>query len=153
MTSSSQPASLHPVDGNAAGAYLTMASMGGLIFGIINIVGNFGTVFVDQAYWQRVIAAQPKSTVRGFLLGGMCWFAIPFTLATTMGLTAVALQVQLTPEQVQLGLTVPAAATTLMGEVGAIMVLVMLFMAVTSAGSAELNSCIFTDYLRCISNV
>ena len=146
-------ASLHPVDGNAAGAYLTMASMGGLIFGIINIVGNFGTVFVDQAYWQRAIAAQPKSTVRGFLLGGMCWFAIPFTLATTMGLTAVALQVQLTPEQVQLGLTVPAAATTLMGEVGAIMVLVMLFMAVTSAGSAELNSCIFTDYLRCISNV
>ena len=137
----------------AAGAYLTMASMGGLIFGIINIVGNFGTVFVDQAYWQRVIAAQPKSTVRGFLLGGMCWFAIPFTLATTMGLTAVALQVQLTPEQVQLGLTVPAGASTLMGEVGAIMVLVMLFMAVTSAGSAVVNSCIFTDYLRCISNV
>jgi urea-proton symporter len=148
-------ASLHPVDGNAAGAYLTMASMGGLIFGIINIVGNFGTVFVDQAYWQRAIAAQPKSTVRGFLLGGMCWFAIPFTLATTMGLTAVALQVQLTPEQVQLGLTVPAAASTLMGEVGAIMVLVMLFMAVTSAGSAELiavSSLITYDVYRTYKN-
>jgi urea-proton symporter len=148
-------ASLHPVDGNAAGAYLTMASMGGLIFGIINIVGNFGTVFVDQAYWQRAIAAQPKSTVRGFLLGGMCWFAIPFTLATTMGLTAVALQVQLTPEQVQLGLTVPAAATALMGEVGAIMVLVMLFMAVTSAGSAELiavSSLITYDVYRTYKN-
>mgnify|MGYP003708477523 CR=1 FL=1 len=124
--------------GNAMGAYLTMASVGGLIFGIINIVGNFGTVFVDQAYWQRAIAAQPSSTVRGFLLGGMCWFSIPFTLATTMGLTAVALGVSLTPEQVQLGLTVPAAASVMMGEVGAIMVLVMLFMAVTSAGSAEL---------------
>ena len=146
-------ASLDPVDGNAAGAYLTMASMGGLIFGIINIVGNFGTVFVDQAYWQRAIAARPKSTVKGFLLGGMCWFAIPFTLATTMGLTAVALQIQLTPEQVQLGLTVPAAAATLMGEVGAIMVLVMLFMAVTSAGSAELVSCFFIDYLRCVQNL
>jgi urea-proton symporter len=148
-------ASLHPVEGNAAGAYLTMASMGGLIFGIINIVGNFGTVFVDQAYWQRAIAAQPKSTVRGFLLGGMCWFAIPFTLATTMGLTAVALQVQLTPEQVQLGLTVPAAASTLMGEVGAIMVLVMLFMAVTSAGSAELiavSSLITYDVYRTYKN-
>jgi SSS family transporter len=148
-------ASLHPVEGNAAGAYLTMASMGGLIFGIINIVGNFGTVFVDQAYWQRAIAAQPKSTVRGFLLGGMCWFAIPFTLATTMGLTAVALQVQLTPEQVQLGLTVPAAASTLMGEAGAIMVLVMLFMAVTSAGSAELiavSSLITYDVYRTYKN-
>lgn len=148
-------ASLHPVDGNAAGAYLTMASMGGLIFGIINIVGNFGTVFVDQAYWQRAIAAKPSSTVKGFLLGGMCWFAIPFTLATTMGLTAVALQIQLTPEQVQLGLTVPAAAATLMGEVGAILVLVMLFMAVTSAGSAELiavSSLITYDVYRTYKN-
>jgi SSS family transporter len=148
-------ASIHPVEGNAAGAYLTMASMGGLIFGIINIVGNFGTVFVDQAYWQRAIAARPKSTVKGFLLGGMCWFAIPFTLATTMGLTAVALQIQLTPEQVQLGLTVPAAAATLMGEVGAIMVLVMLFMAVTSAGSAELvavSSLITYDVYRTYKN-
>ena len=141
--------------GNAMGAYLTMASAGGLIFGVINIVGNFGTVFVDQAYWQRAIAAQPSATVKGFLLGGMCWFSIPFTLATTMGLTAVALDVQLTPEQVQLGLTVPAAASVLMGEVGAIMVLVMLFMAVTSAGSAELiavSSIITYDVYRTYSN-
>ena len=141
--------------GNAMGAYLTMASAGGLIFGVINIVGNFGTVFVDQAYWQRAIAAQPSSTVKGFLLGGMCWFSIPFTLATTMGLTAVALNVQLTPEQVQLGLTVPAAASVMMGEVGAIMVLVMLFMAVTSAGSAELiavSSLITYDVYRTYKN-
>jgi len=112
-------AQLNPVEGNAAGAFLTMASMGGLMFGIINIVGNFGTVFVDQAYWQRAIAAKPSSTVKGFLLGGMCWFAIPFTLATTMGLTAVALNVDLTAAQAQSGLVVPAAATALMGEVGA----------------------------------
>ena len=141
--------------GNAMGAYLTMASAGGLIFGVINIVGNFGTVFVDQAYWQRAIAAQPSSTVKGFLLGGMCWFSIPFTLATTMGLTAVALNVSLTPEQVQLGLTVPAAASVMMGEIGAIMVLVMLFMAVTSAGSAELiavSSLITYDVYRTYSN-
>ena len=62
---------------------------------------------------------------------------------------------QLTPEQVQLGLTVPAAASVLMGEVGAIMVLVMLFMAVTSAGSAELiavSSIITYDVYRTYSN-
>jgi len=149
------PTFVEGTPGNAMGAYLTMASAGGLIFGVINIVGNFGTVFVDQAYWQRAIAAQPSSTVRGFLLGGMCWFSIPFTLATTMGLTAVALQVSLTPEQVQLGLTVPAAATVLMGPIGAIMVLVMLFMAVTSAGSAELiavSSLITYDVYRTYKN-
>ena len=148
-------ADIRPVEGNAAGAFLTMASIGGLMFGIINIVGNFGTVFVDQAYWQRAIAAKPSSTVKGFLLGGACWFAIPFTLATTMGLTAVALNVDLTPEQVQLGLVVPAAATALMGDVGAIMVLTMLFMAVTSAGSAELiavSSLITYDIYRTYKN-
>jgi len=150
-----EAARLNPVDGNAMGAYLTMASLGGLMFGIINIVGNFGTVFVDQAYWQRAIAAKPSSTVKGFLLGGACWFAIPFTLATTMGLTAVALGVDLTPEQVQLGLVVPAAASVLMGEVGAILVLTMLFMAVTSAGSAELiavSSLITYDIYRTYKN-
>lgn len=148
-------AELHPVEGNAAGVFLTMASLGGLMFGIINIVGNFGTVFVDQAYWQRAIAARPSSTVKGFLLGGACWFAIPFTLATTMGLTAVALNVDLTPQQVQLGLVVPAAASMLMGEVGAILVLTMLFMAVTSAGSAELiavSSLITYDIYRTYKN-
>ena len=150
-----EAAAINPVEGNAAGAYLTMASLGGLIFGVINIVGNFGTVFVDQAYWQRAIAARPQSTVKGFLLGGACWFAIPFTLATTMGLTAVALGVDLTPEEVQLGLTVPAAASVLMGEVGAVLVLTMLFMAVTSAGSAELiavSSLVTYDVYRTYKN-
>ena len=148
-------AELTPVEGNAAGAFLTMASAGGLMFGIINIVGNFGTVFVDQAYWQRAIAAQPGSTVKGFLLGGLCWFAIPFTLATTMGLTAVALDVDITMQQAQMGLVVPAAATALMGEIGAIMVLTMLFMAVTSAGSAELiavSSLVTYDLYRTYKN-
>ena len=148
-------AELTPVEGNAAGAFLTMASAGGLMFGIINIVGNFGTVFVDQAYWQRAIAAKPSSTVKGFLLGGLCWFAIPFTLATTMGLTAVALDVDITIQQAQMGLVVPAAATALMGEVGAILVLTMLFMAVTSAGSAELiavSSIVTYDLYRTYKN-
>jgi SSS family transporter len=150
-----EAAKINPVEGNAAGAFLTMASAGGLMFGIINIVGNFGTVFVDQAYWQRAIAAKPSSTVKGFLLGGACWFAIPFTLATTMGLTAIALDVDLTPAQAQMGLVVPAAATALMGEVGAIMVLTMLFMAVTSAGSAELiavSSLVTYDLYRTYKN-
>jgi SSS family transporter len=150
-----QAAEIRPIEGNAGGAFLTMASAGGLMFGIINIVGNFGTVFVDQAYWQRAIAAKPSSTVKGFLLGGLCWFAIPFTLATTMGLTAVALDVDITMQQAQMGLVVPAAATALMGEIGAIMVLTMLFMAVTSAGSAELiavSSIVTYDLYRTYRN-
>ena len=59
-----------PISGNRDGSYLTMISSGGLMFGIINIVGNFGTVFVDQSYWQSAIAARPVAAARGYLLGG-----------------------------------------------------------------------------------
>lgn len=38
-----------PVPGNAHGSYLTMRSKNGLIFGVINVIGNFATVFQDQA--------------------------------------------------------------------------------------------------------
>merc|ERR1712241_307065 len=69
--------------GNKGGSYLPFFSSGGLIFGIVNIVGNFGTVFCDQAYWQSSVAAKPLQGVWGFISGGLVWFAIPFTLATT----------------------------------------------------------------------
>jgi SSS family transporter len=133
-------ASTHPVQGNVAGSYLTMASSGALIFGVINIVGNFGTIFVDQAYWQRAIAAAPKSAFKGFIIGGLAWFAIPFTLATTLGLSAVAIGAPLTSEQIGMGLVAPTAASQVLGDIGAILLLTMLFTAVTSAGSAELVS-------------
>ncbi|KAI2510407.1 sodium solute symporter [Fragilaria crotonensis] len=72
-----------PVTGNYNGSYLTMLSADGLMFGVINIIGNFGTVFVDQSYWQSAIAARPTAAARGYMLGGICWFAIPFSLATS----------------------------------------------------------------------
>ena len=58
------------VTGNKDGSYVKMLSSDGLMFGIINIVGNFGTVFVDQSYWQSAIAARPASAPRGFILAG-----------------------------------------------------------------------------------
>ena len=127
-----------PVDGNAFGSYLTLASIGALSFGIINIIGNFGTVFVDQAYWQRAIAARPKAAIKGFLIGGLAWFAIPFTLATTLGLSAIAIDITLTPEEISRGLVAPTTASVLLGDIGAILILTVLFTAVTTAGSAQL---------------
>lgn len=63
-----------PVPGNAHGSYLTMRSKDGLIFGVINIIGNFATVFQDQAYWQRAIASRPETTVKAYLVGGLAWY-------------------------------------------------------------------------------
>jgi len=126
-----------PVADNNEGSYMTMNSLGGLKFGIINIVGNFGTVFVDQSYWQSAIAAKPASAHKGYLLGGLVWFTIPFALATSLGLCGVALQLPITKGEAGSGLVPPAVAVHLFGKFGAVMISTMLFMAITSTGSAE----------------
>lgn len=126
------------VSGNMEGSYLTMVSTDGLIFGIINIIGNFGTVFLDQAYWQCAFAAKPTASQKGYLLGGLVWFAIPFSLATSLGLATVALQLPVTVEEAAKGLVPPAAALYMLGKGGAVLITVMIFMAVTSTGSGEL---------------
>jgi len=125
------------VTGNNAGSYLTMLSSDGLMFGIINIVGNFGTVFVDQSYWQSAIAARPASAAKGYMLGGICWFSIPFSLATSLGLASTALMLPINKDEAGSGLVPPAVADHLMGTAGAALILIMLFMAIVSTGSAE----------------
>merc|ERR1711988_1847353 len=129
--------------GNKGGSYLTFFSSGGLIFGIVNIVGNFGTVFCDQAYWQSSVAAKPLQGVWGFISGGLVWFAIPFTLATTMGLAYLGLSSaqgapMLTDEDVSKGLAAPLVAQKLLGTSGEYAMLFLILMAVMSTGSAEI---------------
>jgi len=126
-------------------SFLTMGSPSGLLFGITNIVGNFGTVFVDQSYWQSAVAAKPKSAVMGFLIGGMVWFAVPFCMATTNGLAGRALTMEpgLSPLYLDAGasgsgLTPARVLAHILGSGGAFILLLQLFMAITSTGSAEI---------------
>merc|ERR1711871_1239334 len=122
---------------NRQGSYRTMMSQDGLAFGIINIIGNFGTVFVDQSYWQSAIAAKPGAAHKGYILGGMVWFTIPFALATALGIGGNALNVALTAGDAGNGLVPPAAAIALIGNTGGFLIMVQLTMAILSTGSAE----------------
>ncbi|KAI8627791.1 Na+/solute symporter [Xylariaceae sp. FL1651] len=148
-------AAANPVAGNAQGSYLTMRSTEGVIFFVINIVGNFGTVFLDNGYYNKAIAASPVHALPGYILGGLSWFAIPWLTATTMGLSALALEDtpafptypnRMSEEEVSAGLVLPYAAVALLGQGGAIATLLLVFLAVTSATSSELIavSSIFT---------
>lgn len=136
-----------PVAGNQDGSYLTLKSNLGLVFGIIQLCSGMGTVFLDQGYWQRAIASRPTTAVSAYIMGGIAWFAIPFGFATTLGLAAVALTDNpayptypndMTTSQVSSGLSAPFAAVALLGNHGAVALLLTLFMAVTSSSSAEL---------------
>ncbi|KAK9471257.1 urea active transporter [Dipodascopsis tothii] len=140
-------AAKYPVDGNKDGSYLTMRSTEGAIFFVINLVGNFGTVFLDNGYWNKAIAASPAAALPGYIMGGIAWFAIPWLCATTMGLSALALEgnpiwptypERMSAADVSAGLVLPNAALALLGKGGAAASLLLIFMAVTSASSAEL---------------
>jgi len=142
-------------DGNRQGSYLTIMSRPGLQFGIINIIGNFGTVFVDQSYWQSAIAAKPAAAHKGYILGGMVWFTIPFALATSLGLAGNALNVGITAGDAGNGLVPPAAAIAMLGPAGGILIIIQLTMAILSTGSAEciaVSSLIAYDVYRCYIN-
>ncbi|KAM0439566.1 hypothetical protein ACHAPT_000657 [Fusarium lateritium] len=145
----------HPVSGNQDGSYLTMRSQGGVTFFVINIVGNFGTVFLDNGYYNKAIAAHPVHALPGYIIGGLAWFAIPWLTATTLGLSALALESnprfptypeRMSETDVSAGLALPYAAVALLGKGGAVATLLMVFLAVTSSFNSELvaTSSIFT---------
>jgi len=136
-----------PIEGNKDGSYLTLKSNYALVFGVIQLCSGSGIVVLDQAYWQRAIASRPSTAVQAYLLGGLAWFAVPFGFATTLGLAAAALTDNPkfptypnvpTSGQISSGLAAAYAAETLMGQGGAVALLLVLFMAVTSCASAEL---------------
>lgn len=146
---------LGPVANNKGGQFLTMFSQGGLIFGIINIIGNFGTVFVDQSYYMGAIAAKPSASWKGYILGGCMWFCIPFTLATSLGLGSRAADLPVTSGEAGNGLVPAATAVYLMGSSGAWLTCLMVLMAVTSTANSELvavSSLIAYDIYRTYIN-
>ena len=100
-----------------------------------------------QGYYNKAIAASPVHALPGYIAGGLSWFAIPWLCATTMGLSALALESspvfpsypqRMSPADVSAGLVLPDAAVALLGKGGAAATLLLIFMAVTSAMSAEL---------------
>jgi len=109
----------------------------------------------SNGYYNKAIAASPVHALPGYIMGGLSWFAIPWLAATTMGLSALALESnpvfpsypnRMDPADVSAGLVLPQAAVALLGKGGAAATLLLIFMAVTSAMSAELIavSSIFT---------
>lgn len=77
----------------------------------------------------------------------LAWYGIPYGFATAMGLGCVSMTGSpsfptypnpLNVAQVGGGFSAPATAIALMGKNGAVLMLLLLFMAVTSATSAEL---------------
>ena len=138
-----------PRIGNYKGEYMTMTSKPAGIFLVINLVGNFGTVFLDNGYWNKAISASPAATLPAYIMGGLAWMPVPFLISLTMGFACLATETlsnfptypdPLSSYQVSQGLVLPAAAVTVMGKGGAVATLLMVFLAITSGVAAEVIS-------------
>lgn len=122
---------------------MTVGSRDGLVTAATIFLSGFSAVWTDQAYWQRAIASQPATAVKGYVLGSFAWYAIPFAMSSTLGLVAAALTGtsvlpnKLSAAQVSAGLVGPAAAIALLDKVGAGLMVMLVFMATTSSTSAE----------------
>ncbi|KAI5970538.1 DUR3 [Candida margitis] len=138
----------YPVAGNHEGSYLTINSRSGGIFFVITIVGGFGNVFLDNGYYNKAFAADPASAYKGYILGSLAWLPIPAFCSLTMGLAGLALERTdhwplgrpMTPQEVAAGLVLPNTASALLGKTGAVLSLIVTYMACTSAMSSELIS-------------
>ncbi|KAG8626573.1 hypothetical protein KVT40_005518 [Elsinoe batatas] len=155
----------HPVDGNGGGgSYFTMESHGALMFAIIHVLANFGLVIMDTSFFVKAFAAKPDAVVKGYVVGGIAYFAIPWGLGTLMSLIALGLEGQplfptyprrMTATEVSNGLVLPYSAIAIAGKGGAAGVLLITFMAVTSTLSAQViavSSIISFDIYRTYFN-
>ncbi|HHT9126054.1 MAG TPA: sodium:solute symporter family protein [Candidatus Brocadiia bacterium] len=112
---------------------VTITAFSGIMFGIINTIGNFGTVFLDQTYWQRAIAVNYKASGNCFLTAGLTWFAIPLCIASALGVGGLVLGIPVSDSTT----IAPITAYHVSGNIGGIAFLVMLFMAIISTGNSE----------------
>ncbi|KAF7325696.1 hypothetical protein MKEN_00419700 [Mycena kentingensis (nom. inval.)] len=132
----------YPVADAAGGSYTTMRSLNGFVFGVVVIVSGL-QVYMDQTYWQRAVSSRASTSVKGYIFGGIAFLPVPWAFATAAGLGMIAISAGPSSPYLPVplsaaGAVAPAAMTALLGKSGAILLLIALFLAVTSAASAEL---------------
>ncbi|CAB60013.1 hypothetical protein POMI540_2018 [Schizosaccharomyces pombe] len=129
------------------GSYLTVTNRDAVFVGWNIVIGGFATVFCDPSYGQKAIAAKPISAMKGYFAGGLAWLIVPWAMGSAAALSCLALTnnpVSVTypdpvsSKQVSEGMPLLYGMTALMGKNGAAAGVLILFMASTSATSAEL---------------
>lgn len=119
---------------------------------------------MDSSYWQKAYSADIAAAVPGYVLGGVLYFGLPWCLGTVMGLAGLSLQTNpiwpafgrhLSSKELSDGLPLAYAALAVAGKGGAVAVVILIFMAVTSTTSAQLiavssivSSDVYHTYIR-----
>lgn len=107
---------------------LSLLLPAGIMFLFNNLLFGIGEIFHSNVWWSRAFAFRPGVGGRAYALAGLLWAPIPLVA----GFIALAVPA--------LGLNVPAAdmvgpmvAATILGTTGAVLVLIMVFSALSSS--------------------
>lgn len=104
---------------------------------------------MDTGFFAKAFSAAPHAVVPGYIVGGIAYFAIPWCLGTIMSFAALSLEGterfptfprRLSASEISSGLVLPYAAVAIAGKGGAVAVVLITFMAVTSTISAQVIS-------------
>lgn len=132
---------------SSGNSYLSFKSRDMVLLSWSVTLGGMSSVLGDPGYSQRAIASDPKSVFLGYTMGGLCWWVIPWALGSSAGLACRALLTNpasvtypnpLSTAELNASMPVIYGLAAIFGKSGAAAGLVMLFMSVTSATSAEL---------------
>ncbi len=93
-----------------------------------NMLFGFGEIFHSNVWWSRAFAMREGVGPKAYVLGGLLWLPIPI-VAGFLGLAAPALGIGISqPDTVG-----PLVAATLLGDVGALLVFVVVFCSLASS--------------------
>ena len=107
--------------------------------GIMYLGSNFlfatGEIFHSNIWWQRIYAAKEKVAFRSFILSGLIWTTVPI-IAGSLAYVAVA-EGYVVP---QVNMVFPIVVSKLLGPVGAVLVLIIIYSALASTVSSVLTA-------------
>lgn len=114
---------------------LNMLTGAGLMFLGSTFLFSCGEIFHSNMWWQRIYASNAKVVARSFIFSGLIWTTVPI-VAGSLAFIAIANQYTIP----QVNMVFPIVASQLLGTAGAIMVLVVVYSALTSTFSSLLTS-------------
>ena len=107
--------------------------------GIMYLGSNFlfatGEIFHSNIWWQRIYAAKEKVAFRSFILSGLIWTTVPI-IAGSLAFVAVA-EGYVVP---QVNMVFPIVVSKLLGPIGAVLVLIIIYSALASTVSSVLTA-------------
>lgn len=137
------------VKGNFEGSFLTGKSQGGIFFGIVLAIGNFGLTVMDSSFWQKSFSANVKASFPGYIIATFFIFANVWGIGSLVGLASIVLEKNpifptypraMTTYEVLSGYNLPFTVKALLGDGGVGAILLSIYLAATSTVSAQMIS-------------